>query len=371
MSSLQVRPRGGPTTWQLRVRHAGRDHYRHVRGTEADARAAGAAFLAELSAHGPPPASGATTLAAWADGWITRAAPGLAASTLTRYRELLALHILPRLGQRRLASLTAGDGLALQTAMLATVSPSTVWSALRLAKALTAEATRLRVIPADPLAAVRHVRQPDRSREVLPAERFARVIAKTQSDSAPAGTIAELIAELIPLALATGLRRGELLALRWADIEPDCAGLAVTGSLCPESGRKAPKTASGRRRVALPASAASMLHARRIRAAEGALAAGRPLDSLPVFPGPGGLAWADPNSVSRAVARALPSGVTLHGLRHAHATALLSAGVNPRAVQARLGHADIHTTLGVYAHALPRDDAAAIAILDAAMGGSQ
>jgi integrase len=364
MASLNIRQRGA--AWQIRVRHQGHDHYRYA-ATETEARTEGARFAAELGSRGAPPASAATSFAAWAESWMTLATPGLAPATAARYRELLDLHVLPALGSRRIGSLTAGHGLDLQRAMLERgLSPVTIWSALRLAKALTAEALRLGVIGADPLAAIRHLRQPPRQRDVLPPERFAFFFSNVSSR---VGTESGTIGELIALALATGLRRGELLALRWRDIEADFAALAVTGSLCPLAGRKTPKTLAGARRVALPPAAAELLRARRIRAAERALAAGVPLDSLPVFPGPDGLSFANPDTVSQQVRRALPDGVSLHGLRHAHATALISAGINPRAVQARLGHADIRTTLGVYAHALPRDDAQAIAVLEDAMGG--
>jgi integrase len=60
---------------------------------------------------------------------------------------------------------------------------------------------------------------------------------------------------------------------------------------------------------------------------------------------------------------------SLHGLRHAHATALLQARVNPRAVQQRLGHGNVSTTLATYAHAMPGDDEAAAAAIAAAIEG--
>ena len=138
MASLNIRQRGA--TWQIRVRHQGRDHYRYST-TEAEARSEGARFVAELASRGAPPASAATSFAAWADSWMTLAAPGLAPATAARYRELLDLHVLPALGNRRIGSLTAGHGLDLQRTMLERgLSPVTVWSALRLAKAITAEA---------------------------------------------------------------------------------------------------------------------------------------------------------------------------------------------------------------------------------------
>ena len=62
---------------------------------------------------------------------------------------------------------------------------------------------------------------------------------------------------------------------------------------------------------------------------------------------------------------------SLHALRHAHATALLQARLNPRAVQARLGHANISTTLAVYAHAMPGDDDAAAAAIGAALSTTE
>lgn len=364
MPSLVIRQRGA-ATWQLRVRDHGRDHYRFCRGSKADADTAGARFLAQFAEQGAPAASPATTFGAWAGQWLALAEPRLAPATRKRYRELLDHHLLPRWSGRRLSSLAAGDGLALQRALLeAGLSPATIFSAVRLAKAIVGEAARLGALAASPLAAVRHVRGPRKAPlDVLPPERFARV-ARVASDSR--GTIGDLIR----LALATGMRRGELLGLRWADVAGDFSHVVITGALCGTSGeRKAPKTTSSARRVSLDPGAADMLRARRLRAAETALAAGRPLEGVPVFPGPDGLAWANADTVSQAVGRALPPGVSLHGLRHAHATALLSSGVNPRSVQDRLGHSDIRTTLGVYGHALrDQDDAAVLAVLNRAFG---
>ena len=365
MSYARKRQRGQGDAWELRVVIHGRDHYRTVRGSETQAEGMLAAFRAELEDHGQPAALPSTRFATWAETFLTLR-PELAAQTVATYRRILARHLLPRLGQRQLHRITTADAIQLQAELLAAgLAPATVGGAIRLAGEILADAVKARIITANPFAYVRRVKGRDAHREVIPPERFNALHRLPDGDTA----------DVLRLGLATGMRRGELLGLRWRDVADDCGALAVSGSI--EIGddkrpaRKEPKTRAGRRSVALPPIAGDILRRRRLAAREGALASGRDWRTLPVFPAADGFSWAYPSAVSRSCAKALRRiGIedTLHGLRHAHATALLADGANPRAVQARLGHADIKTTLGIYGHALPREDESAAASIARLMG---
>lgn len=353
--------------WELRVVIAGRAYYRNVHGSEAQAEAALVAFRAELTEHGRPAALPSTHFSAWATTFM-ELRPDLAAQTIATYRRILARYLLPTLGHRPLARITTADAIELQRKLLALrLAPATVAAVTRLAAEILGDAVRARIITANPFAGVRRVKGRDAHREVIAPERFGAL------DRLPDGDTADVIR----LGLATGMRRGELLGLRWRDVADDCGVLAVSGSI--EIGddkrpaRKEPKTRAGRRSVALPPIAGDILRRRRLAAREGALASGRDWRTLPVFPAADGFSWAYPSAISRSCTKALRRiGIedTLHGLRHAHATALLADGANPRAVQARLGHADIKTTLGIYGHALPREDESAAASIARLMGGA-
>jgi integrase len=344
-----------PGSWELRVELRGRSHYRYTRGTREQAAAALAGFRAEMDQQGAAPALPSTPFAAWAATWMAER-PELAAATVEKYRRHLTKYILPVLGTKRLSAIVVGDGTELQRPLLAAGHAATAGQVLRLASEMLEDAARKRVIPANPLKLARAARAPRPDHAVIQPRDFA---ALDRLMPGPA-------ADLIRLALASGMRRNELLALRWRDVDLDAGRLDVGASLESQAGtsrrRKSTKTRAGTRPVALSADAVAILRRRRIEAAPGALAAGRDMMTLPVFPAADGLSWAAPTLVSRDCAAALrrvglDSG--LHGLRHAHATALLSEGASVNAVAARLGHANVTTTIGIYGHALPRDDARA------------
>ena len=161
------------------------------------------------------------------------------------------------------------------------------------------------------------------------------------------------------LALATGLRRGELLALTWANVDLDQALITVCQSLQQTNGGvsiKEPKSRRGRQ-LALPTFAVESLRAHRARQAGERLLLGPGyVDNDLVFPRYDGSFW-EPDSFTRSFAAAVrKSGlmaVNFHALRHSHATILLKQGVNPKVVSERLGHANVSTTLDIYSHVLP------------------
>ena len=172
------------------------------------------------------------------------------------------------------------------------------------------------------------------------------------------------------LAASTGLRRGELLALHWSDIDLDRATLRVTHSLELVGGKvslKEPKTERSRRVISLPERTVAVLKAYRRDHAERCLALGLGRLEL-VFPSwsEGGLRqpqWLSKAFAAEIRAVGIPS-ITFHGLRHTHITHLLRSGVPVHVVSARAGHARPITTLNVYSHLLEGDQEKAAAIMD-------
>ncbi len=168
---------------------------------------------------------------------------------------------------------------------------------------------------------------------------------------------------LYVVAVSTGLRRGELLGLRWTDLELDGVATLRVGRqlqrLRDGSGQRflAPKGGKGRT-IRLPARTVEALKAHRARQAKEKLKAG-PLyrDKELVFASVIGTPLEPSNIDLRTfkplLKKAGLSDIRFHDLRHTCATVLLSRGVNPKFVQELLGHADIKLTLGTYSHFLP------------------
>ena len=173
----------------------------------------------------------------------------------------------------------------------------------------------------------------------------------------------------------TGLRRSELLGLRWKDVDLILASLRVVQSvqrlntgefIVPE-----PKTASGRRTIALSPTSCLVLREHREKQEADATLLGRQLteDDL-VFSHPDG-SPRDPSTLTlafrRLTRRIWLDGVRLHDLRHTMASLYLEQGVNPKTVAERLGHASVTITLDLYSHCLPGVQEAAAVQFDTAM----
>jgi integrase len=178
----------------------------------------------------------------------------------------------------------------------------------------------------------------------------------------------------ILLGVLCGLRRGEICALRWRNVDLDNGQLAIVASRSRSAGgkpiEKSTKTGRGRL-VALPVLAVTELRRHRAKQAEQLLRLGVALaDDHHVYAkfdgGP-----SHPTVLTRMFKQfmsdhKLPP-IRFHDLRHSHATHLLAAGVHPKIAQERLGHASIAITMDTYSHAMPNMQADAVAKLDAAL----
>lgn len=170
------------------------------------------------------------------------------------------------------------------------------------------------------------------------------------------------------LLATTGMRRGEALGLRWSDVDLDAGRARVVQTIVQlRQGVMVgePKTARGRRPIALDPATITVLRTHRRTMLEQRLLVGADFDDHGlVFHHPDGTCL-KPNAVSAAFLRRVRQAdlprLTLKGLRHTWATLALEQGVHPRVVQERLGHATIAVTLGIYSHVAPtlHDEAAA------------
>jgi integrase len=177
----------------------------------------------------------------------------------------------------------------------------------------------------------------------------------------------------IPIVLGAlcGLRRGEITALRWKSIDLDRGQLAVIASTeQTDAGRVREKEAkSGRARtIALPSIVVDELRRWRLAQAQELLKLGvRPDDNWHVVTQADG-APLQPRSLTHTVSAFLKAyGVTLHGLRHSHASHLLASKVHPKIVQERFGHSSIAITMDIYSHLMPNIQEGAAAAVDDAM----
>ncbi len=171
------------------------------------------------------------------------------------------------------------------------------------------------------------------------------------------------------LSATTGLRRGEVLGLRWRDVDLDARRCSIVRSLVTSKGAprfEEPKTRSGRRSVALDPQTVTALRVHRRRQAAERLAwdAAYTDHGLVFCREDGTPIW--PRSFSRMfdnhVTDAEVARIRLHDLRHTHATLALAAGVHPKVVSERLGHSTVGITLDIYSHAIPamQEEAAAL-----------
>ena len=238
------------------------------------------------------------------------------------------------------------------------LSPRTVQMIHAVLRNAIEHAVREEVVPRN---VVKLIRVPTPQYEVgtgLSVEQARSVLAAVERDRFRALYVA---------ALVLGLRKGELLGLRWEDVDLAAGELHVRQAAQRVAGElrfSAPKTRRSRRIVPLPELAADALRERRARQAVDRLAAGPDWwDSGLVFTTALGTP-VEPRNLNRhwygVRDRVGLSGVRFHDLRHTCVTLLLDAGVPPHIVQAIAGHSGIEVTMTIYAHAAREEQQAAL-----------
>lgn len=364
--------------WEGRVSEGyGPDGRRRVRSVYAATRREAQERVRELLARRPLARGAAEhgTVGELLDRYLAHDARArLRPATVAGLESADRTWIRPHLGRRVLGRLQARDLEAwLGNLRAAGASPRTQLAAYQALSAACQWAVRRGELGASPLAGVARPRVERAERRTWTVDDARRALAAVEGDRLEA---------LLVLLLATGLRIGEALALRWSEVDLEAGRLRVVRSETEVGGELVeggPKTAAGRRAVALAPSTVAALRAHRARqvledAQLGDDAQARAQAEGRVFRGPRG----GPLRARTLRARwwlpllertGLPA-ISFHELRHTSATLLLEAGVHPRVVQERLGHSSVAITLDLYSHVAPHLQDAAAAALEDALGPS-
>ncbi|HZU66233.1 MAG TPA: site-specific integrase [Ktedonobacteraceae bacterium] len=301
------------------------------------------------------------TLREYLEHWLENVKrPSLKVGSYLRYRDLVDKQILPALGHYPLRKLKPEHleafyarlqvngrsdgqrGLAAKTVRLV---HGVLYQSLE-------AAVRRRRIPYNVCRDVTLPRVERQEMLTLSADEAQRLLATAKGHRLEA---------LLTLALTTGMRRGELLALQWKDIDWKNGSLQVRRSVNRYAGQgfkvSEPKTKQSRRKITLPSFVLEVLKEHRTRQLEERLQVGSRWKDLGlVFSNAYG-SYLNPSHLGTDFHKLLKKAklpmVRFHDLRHTAASLLLKMNVSPKMVQEILGHSDIEMTLGIYSHVLP------------------
>jgi len=327
------------------------------------------------------------TLAAYLHHWLAADIDRrVARRTAARHRGIVEKNIIPRLGHVPMRKLTAVHIEAFEAELQREgwvkrrrqpekaggepgpaekrgLSAQTVQHVHRTLSQALSHAVRLGVLIKNPAAQVKPPR---------PVQREIKILGKDEIGSVLLAAKGTPLYMPVLVAVTTGLRRGELLGLRWSDLDFKVGTLTVNQSLERINGKiafKGPKTKTSRRSITLPAVTVHALQEYRAAQAEERLKLGLGRD-------PRGLVFTradaeprDADSLTKAFARLVAATkvtpITFHGLRHTHISHLLMDGVHLKVVSERAGHANVNITLSVYAAYIPSMQADAALRVDA------
>jgi integrase len=309
----------------------------------------------ELLRMGDYADAGRTTVADFLDRWLESVGTRVRPTTAASYRDMLEGHVVPRIGNVRLDQLKPMALSSLYTDLLAGgrrsgtggLSPRTVQYIHRIVSNALSDAVRWNLLAWNPASRVDAPRVEMKEMRTWSAADVRRFLAGVADDR---------LFALWLLLCTTGMRRGEALGLGWRDIDFAAGNVAVRRQLVEinyELRYSEPKTARGRRSVALDPYTVGALreHRDRQRKERADLGAFDPaelvftkLDGTPL----------QPQNVSQAFGNIIPRDglptIRLHDLRHTAASLMLAAGIHPKIVSERLGHAGIQITLDRYSH---------------------
>jgi integrase len=369
--------RRGTRSWELKY-DAGRDvtgkrktRYASFKGTRREAEVELARLVAEHAAGASVDPSRITT-AEFLDKWDADfAALNVTAKTRERYLQLIRNQIKPYIGGLQMQKLRPVHLADLYGKLCkAGLSARTAGHVHRLLHRVLGHATMWGIVQQNVAALVKPPKVDDVEILILTAEQVGRLLRHVDGRT---------LRPILALALATGARRGELLALRIGDFDADASTIRIARSIEQTKAGglrlKPPKTRNGRRLIAIPKSMAGELRTHIVKMQEQRLALGLggagPDDLL--FPTWDGRVRS-PHWLTQKFAQVMMvlkiKGVTLHALRHTHASQLIAAGVDVLTISRRLGHGSPAITLAVYGHLFGNTDARAAELTEALFAGT-
>lgn len=305
-------------------------------------------------------------------GWLALHKARIRPSTYSSYRSQIELYILPSLGSIALQKLAPGDINALYTKLLdqkrahteTKLTPRTVRYVGSVLRQALGVALKQGLITRNPADAATPPKSQRPQIDTWSSQQVSMFLSEARKDTYRAAWILEA---------TTGLRRGELLGLRWEDVDLERGRLHIRQTLIEFDKAvhiSEPKTAAGRRVVVLTTSAVRELKAHK----ESQAYRCKDIDTYGdlVFVSSHGTPIRPRNFYRRfreiAEAAKLPP-IALHGLRHASATMQLQEGVHPKIVQERLGHSTISLTMDTYSHAIPDMQKDAVDAIERSLSG--
>ena len=308
--------------------------------------------------------AGSTTTGEYLTRWLSDSVRGtVQGSTYRSYGRVVDGHLVPGVGRVKLAKLRPDHIRRLYRSMLdAGKATRTVQYAHTLLKRALAQAVMDGLIPRNAAEAVRPPKLKRDEIQPLNADQVRALLDASDERSRALYTVA----------VRTGMRPGEILALRWSDVDLEAGTVQINRALS-EGEFSTPKTPRSRRRISLSPATVAALKAHRKRQLEERIAkAGLWEDHGLVFPSSVGTPKSQRNlnrEFKNAAKHAgLPDHFKLYDLRHTCATLLLARNVHPKYVQELLGHASIAQTLDTYSHVIPGVDGGTGGAIDEALG---
>jgi integrase len=310
----------------------------------------------DISAERGPRLDDAVRL--WLDGIESGAIPNRSGdpfkpSAVRSYRQTMQAWVLPRLGDRRIREIEPQHVQAMIDELVTykrkvagedrLLSAATIDSALTALRAFYRRAVARGEARVNPTLRIEKPAVRPKKKDVASPSQVAAMIAAVPEADRP----------LWAVAFYGGLRRGELSALRWEDVDLVDNCIRVCRGWDEVEGEIAPKSAQGKRSVPIPAAMRDHLYAVLADGAEGR-----------VFASARWVQGANDRARPRWEAAGLPH-LTLHGARHTYASVMIAAGVNAHALCKYMGHANIKITFDLYGHLLPGNEAEAAGLLDA------
>lgn len=309
------------------------------------------------------------TVAELVAGYLARGAYDWSPATRAAYRQRAAAMVVPYLGKERAVALTAPRVQHwVDTLVRKGLAPNTIDAGVRVLSGAYAEAVRIGVVPSNPVTGTKRPAIRQKPVAVWTEAEAKRVLAAVAAEP--------MWSAAYRLALTTGLRPGELRAVRWSDLDLDRGILVVSRTMTKDDDghQVVGDTTKGRRQRAVALAPAAVAALRDWRKAQVAhrLAAENWHDPDLVFATGRGRLLSQRHWQAKHEAIVAAAGVRRivpHGMRHSYATLELEAGTHPKVVSERLGHTKIQTTLDRYSHVSVDLQRAAAEAMDARLFG--
>ena len=291
------------------------------------------------------------TIEQWMKKWLdVYARPRVRPNTYESYESVVNLYVIPALGKNRLIKLQPNQIQTMINDIVSKHSPRLGEYAFAVLRMALRQALKEQLLSRDPTLAVSPPKKVKKQIRQLTTEEWDKLFTEAKKK---AGMYLPVLIEW-----ATGMRREEILGLRWGDINFDKKYLSISNVVIVTKGGpqfSAPKSQSGYRQITIPDFVITELKRHKAKQAADRLEASEWNNHDLVICRKNGLPLEPRDFSHRFADIAQTAGVscTFHDLRHDHATRLFAEGKHPKDVQDRLGHSSISMTLDTYTHHVP------------------